>query len=172
MVKVGLLSDTHNYLHPGIKEFFKDRDEIWHCGDFGSFAIADELAMICPVRGVFGNIDGQDIRKHFSQYNIFDCEKFRVLMTHIGGYPGKYDKEALKRILKFKPGLFVCGHSHILKVMYDNKYQLMHMNPGAAGKYGMHKVITFVRFTVDGDQLKDFEIGEYERATPVVSPKP
>lgn len=163
MIKVGLLSDTHNFLHPGLKEFFSDRDEIWHCGDFGSLRIAEKLAQMGPVRGVFGNIDGQDVRQQFSQYTIFDCEKFRVLMTHIGGYPGKYDAEALKRIYKFKPGIFVCGHSHILKVIYDEKHQLLHINPGAAGKYGMHKVITFVRFTVDGDQLKDFEIGEYPR---------
>lgn len=166
MKKIGLLSDTHNYLHPGIADFFKDRDEIWHCGDMGTLKIAEELGKIAPLRGVYGNIDGQDVRSHFSEYHIFEVEQFRVLMTHIGGYPGKYQPGALQRILKYKPGMFVCGHSHILKVIYDDKYRLLNINPGAAGKYGMHKVITFVRFTIDGDQLRDFEIGEYPRTGP------
>ncbi len=165
MMKIGLLSDTHNSLHPGIKDFFKDVDEIWHCGDMGTIKIAEALSEIAPVKGVYGNIDGQDVRAHFNQFHIFDCEKFRVLMTHIGGYPGKYNKDALQRIIKYKPGIFVCGHSHILKVIYDDKYQLLHINPGAAGKYGIHKVITFMRFTIEGDQIRDFEIGEYPRTT-------
>lgn len=163
MKKIGLLSDTHNYIHPGIADFFKDVDEIWHCGDMGTVVIADDLQKMKPFRGVYGNIDGSDVRNNFGEIQLFNCEDVRVLMTHIGGYPGRYNARIRQYIEKEKPALFVCGHSHILKVIYDQKYQLLHINPGAAGKYGLHQLITFVRFNIDGTNILDLEISEYKR---------
>ncbi len=163
MKRIGLLSDTHNYLHPGIAGFFGEVDEIWHCGDMGTVTIADALLGLKPLRAVYGNIDGQDVRLVYPRFQTFLCEDVKVLMTHIGGYPGRYDPESRKQILKEKPGLFVCGHSHILKVIYDNNNQLLHMNPGAAGKFGIHQVITFMRFVIDGSNIRDLEISEHKR---------
>jgi uncharacterized protein len=163
MKQIGLLSDTHAYLHPGISDFFKNVDEIWHCGDMGNIAIADELLKLKPLRAVYGNIDGQDVRLRYPVFQLFNCEDVKVLMTHIGGYPGRYETRIRQMIEKEKPGLFVCGHSHILKVIYDKKYSLLHINPGAAGKYGLHQVITFVRFKIEGNNILDLEISEYER---------
>jgi uncharacterized protein len=160
MKRIGLLSDTHGWLHPGINNFFRNVDEIWHCGDIGNPEIADELTVFKPLKAVFGNIDGWDVRAKYPQFELFQCEDIKVLMTHIGGYPGRYDIEALQHILKEKPDLFICGHSHILKVIYDKKHELLHINPGAAGKYGMHQLITFVRFVIDGKNIRDLEISE------------
>ncbi|MFH0867640.1 MAG: metallophosphoesterase family protein [Bacteroidota bacterium] len=163
MLLIGLLSDTHNYLHPRIIEFFKDVDEIWHAGDFGNITIANDLRKIKPLKGVYGNIDGQDVRIEFPKHQRFLCEKVDVWMTHIGGYPGKYDRSITQEIHLNPPKLFICGHSHILKVIYDKKLKLLHINPGAAGKYGIHHKITAVRFVIDKTEIKKMEVLELSR---------
>jgi putative phosphoesterase len=163
MIRIGLLSDTHGLLHPRLHEFFAECQEIWHAGDIGTKEVIEELRKIKPIKAVFGNIDGQDIRSEFPKETIFSCENVKVLMIHIGGYPGKYDKYARSLIIREKPALFISGHSHILKVMYDRDHQLLHVNPGAAGKYGLQKVITAVRFIIDGEKIKDLEVLEIEK---------
>lgn len=163
MRKIGLLSDTHAYLHPGIYKFFKDVDEIWHCGDIGNADVYNELETFKPLKAVSGNVDGFDVRILCPEFQLFKCEDVKVLITHIGGYPGKYDMIAKNLIITEKPKLFLCGHSHILKVIYDKKYQLLHINPGASGKYGIHKVITLVRFEIEGDNISNLEIGEFKK---------
>ena len=157
-MKIGLLSDTHSYIHPRYTEFFKDVDEIWHAGDIGNLLTADEFTRYKPFRAVYGNIDGQDLRAIFPQTTRFLCEQVKVVMTHIGGYPGRYDRGISQLLTQEKPGLFITGHSHILKVIYDKKYRFLFINPGAAGKYGFHQSITMVRFTIDQTQIKDLEI--------------
>lgn len=141
-------------------DHFKDCDEIWHGGDFGTMAIADELKKIKPLRGVYGNIDGPDIRTVYPEQLVFMCEEVKVMLRHIGGYPPKYNPETKKEILLHRPQLFISGHSHILKVMFDEQLQCLHMNPGAAGKQGWHKVSTLLRFTIDGKEMKDCEVIE------------
>ncbi len=163
MMQIGLLSDTHGYLHPKVFEFFKNCDEIWHAGDAGKIEILDQLEDFTTLQAVYGNIDGHDVRIRHPEYQLFDCEDIRVLMIHIGGYPKKYNPRAKQLIEKYRPGLFITGHSHILKVMYDSKYELLHINPGAAGKQGLHKKITFVRFSIDRKEIKDLEIFETGR---------
>jgi hypothetical protein len=163
MTKIGLLSDTHCFVHPKIYEFFKDCDEIWHAGDFGNLDVAYELSAFKPIKGVYGNIDGFDVRNEYPLNLIFDCEKVKVFMTHIGGYPYRYEPVAKLIIEKERPKLFISGHSHILKVVNDKKYKLLHMNPGAAGKYGFHNVITLLRFTINIEQIKDLEIMELKK---------
>ena len=163
MKRIGILSDTHGFFHPEITEVFSQCDEIWHCGDFGSFEIVEKLRSFKPLRGVYGNIDGHDIRSAFPEQLIFDCENLKVLMMHIGGYPGRYNAGLLSTIKKVKPGLFVCGHSHILKVMPDRENNLLHINPGAAGKFGIHRVITFIRLSVNGEKINDLEVVEYPK---------
>lgn len=163
MLRVGLLSDTHSFIHPRIFEFFKDCDEIWHAGDIGNVESAEQLRKFKPFRAVYGNIDGADLRTTFPRDLVFIVEKVKVAMTHIGGYPGRYDKTAKDIILREQPQLFVTGHSHILKVMYDKKYNLLFINPGAAGTYGFHKSITMVRFGIDGENMKDMEILDIPR---------
>lgn len=163
MKKIGLLSDTHNYLDPLIFSFFESCDEIWHAGDFGTAAIADSLQAFKPLRGVYGNIDGPDIRNQFPKNNFFSCEGVNVLMIHIGGYPPKYNPESKKEIALYKPQLFISGHSHILKIMYDNKIGCLHINPGAAGRQGWHKIPTIVRFVIEGNDIRDCEVMELEK---------
>lgn len=163
MTRIGLLSDTHTFIHPSVFDSFKDCDEIWHVGDIGNMETAKSLSKFKPFKAVFGNIDGQNIRQIYPEIEIFNCEKVKVLMKHIGGYPGRYDKNVRDLIEKEKPQLFISGHSHILKVMYDEKYELLHINPGAAGKFGMHKVITLVRFVISGNEIKDLEIIELDK---------
>jgi hypothetical protein len=163
MQRIGLISDTHGYLHPGILDFFKDCDEIWHAGDIGNPETIYELRKIKPVRAVYGNIDGYPIRSLYPERELFFSEEVKVLITHIGGYPGKYEKSIRELILAEKPDMFISGHSHILKVMYDKKYRLLHINPGAAGKSGLHQVITAVRFVIEGKNIKDLEIIELKR---------
>jgi len=163
MTRIGLLSDTHTYLHPKIFELFKDCDEIWHAGDIGNLETINNLQKFKSVKAVYGNIDGQDIRISFPEVQAFTVENKKVLMIHIGGYPGRYEKRARLLIEKEKPDIFVSGHSHILKVMYDHKYELLHMNPGAAGKYGLHPKITMLRFTIDKSEIKDLEILEFDK---------
>lgn len=160
MKKIGLLSDTHSYWDDKYQTYFDSCDEIWHAGDIGSLDIASKLNKIKPLRAVYGNIDGQEIRAEFQEFLRFKIEDVDVLMTHIGGYPGKYIP-SVKHILETKPPqLFICGHSHILKVMYDSKYKCLDINPGAAGKYGFHKVRTLVRFIIDMDNIKNLEVIE------------
>ena len=160
MIKIGLISDTHNYLDESIAAHFKDCDEIWHGGDFGTIAIADQLKILKPLRGVYGNIDGNDIRSIYPEQLVFMCEEVKVIIRHIGGYPPKYNKETKKELLIHQPQLFISGHSHILKVMYDDKLNCLHMNPGAAGKQGWHTIRTLIRFKIDGKDLKDCEVIE------------
>lgn len=160
LTRIGLISDTHHYLDKSVADHFKDCDEIWHGGDFGTIAIADELKKIKPLRGVYGNIDGPDIRTIYPEQLIFMCEEVKVMLRHIGGYPPKYNPETKKEILLHRPQLFISGHSHILKVMFDEQLQCLHMNPGAAGKQGWHKVSTLLRFTIDGKEMKDCEVIE------------
>ena len=160
MKRVGLLSDTHNYLEPGILTHFKECDEIWHAGDIGTAEETNELSRHKPLKAVYGNIDGADIRRSFPEHQRFMCEEVDVWITHIGGYPKKYDKRVRDEIRENPPKLFICGHSHILKVMYDKDLSLLHVNPGAAGKYGFQKVRTVVRFSIDGKDIKDMEVIE------------
>jgi putative phosphoesterase len=160
LTRIGLISDTHNYLDKAVAAHFKTCDLIWHAGDFGSIAIADELNTIRPLSGVYGNIDGADIRSVYPEQLVFMCEEVKVMIRHIGGYPPKYNPETKKELLQHRPQLFISGHSHILKVMYDDKLSCLHMNPGAAGKQGWHKVRTLIRFTIDGKDMKDCEVIE------------
>lgn len=157
---IGLLSDTHTFLPKKAFDFFKDVDEIWHAGDIGNIEVVEKLEAFKPFKAVYGNIDGHEIRIRYPEDNIFMCDQVKVYITHIGGYPGKYQPKARKIIEQEKPKLFISGHSHILKVMFDKKYQLLHINPGAAGKSGFHKLITMVRFTIDGNDIKDLEVLE------------
>lgn len=143
-----------------ILEYAKNVDEIWHCGDFGNLEVSEELEKIGPLRGVYGNIDNDKIRKIFPEVLRFTCENVEVLMIHIGGYPGKYSPAAKKEISENPPNLFISGHSHILKAMYDDKNQLLHLNPGAAGNQGWHKVRTMMRFEIHGDKIENLEVIE------------
>lgn len=160
MKRIGLLSDTHSYLNPKISEFFADCDEIWHAGDIGNLETAKTLASIKRLRAVTGNIDGNDLKSFYPHYQDFMCEGIKILILHIGGYPGKYTAEARQLIRELKPRVFITGHSHILKVINDPKNNLLHINPGAAGKQGMHQIATLVRFVIDGEEIKDLEIME------------
>lgn len=163
MRRIGLLSDTHGFINPRIIEFFSICDEIWHAGDIGNLETADKLATVKPFRAVYGNIDGTELRVSYPENQVFVCEGIKVFMTHIGGYPGRYEKEARQLIESEKPGLFITGHSHILKVMFDKKHNLLHINPGAAGSSGFHHVITCLRFVIDGKDIKDLEVFEIQR---------
>ena len=157
MKRIGLLSDTHGFLDEAVYRYFEECDEVWHAGDIGTPEVSDKLAAFKPYKAVYGNIDGTELRKMHPAVLNFQCEQTDVLIIHIGGFPGKYAPEARKEIIDAKPKLFICGHSHILKVMFDKKFNLLHMNPGAAGNHGFHKVKTLLRFTIDGTQVKDLE---------------
>jgi putative phosphoesterase len=163
MKKIGLLSDTHGYLSPKVYEFFRDCDEVWHAGDIGHAGTLDELKKNWPVKAVYGNIDGQDIRITCPMEQLFTCEQLKVYMIHIGGYPGRYHPRALRTIRQEQPGLFISGHSHILKVIWDKKHDLLHLNPGAAGMSGLHTIVTMMRFVIEGKEIKDLEIFEGPR---------
>ena len=160
MTKIGLISDTHHFLDPAVLDHFKNCDEIWHAGDFGTSAIADQLKSLKPLRGVYGNIDGFDIRSAYPEQLVFMCEEIKVVMRHIGGYPPRYNPQTKKEILIHHPQLFISGHSHILKIMYDEKLNCLHMNPGAAGRQGWQKVRTIIRFAIDGKEIKDCKVIE------------
>ncbi len=165
MTRIGLVSDTHNWLDESIFEHFKNCDEVWHAGDFGTGELAKRLSRWLSgekkiLKGVYGNIDGQDIRSEFPEQLVFMCEDVKVMMRHIGGYPPKYNPETKKELLIHQPQLFISGHSHILKIMFDDKLKCLHMNPGAAGKYGWHKTRTVIRFLIDGKEMKDCEVIE------------
>ena len=159
-MKIGLLSDTHGYLDDAVLKHFEKCDEIWHAGDFGSMEVIEKLEAFKPLRGVYGNIDDKDIRLKFPEHLRFHCEQVDVWMTHIGGYPGKYSPLVKPEILNNPPKLFISGHSHILKVQFDPKLQLLHLNPGAAGKQGWHQIRTAMRFEINGDKIENLEVIE------------
>ena len=163
MKKIGIISDTHNILTDEIFDFFKNVDEIWHAGDIGNIELSDILANFKPLRAVYGNIDGHELRTLHPEHQRFKIEEVDVWMTHIGGYPGKYDIRIRQKINANPPNLFISGHSHILKVMNDKKLNLLHINPGAFGISGFHRVRTAIRFTIDGKIFKDLEILELQK---------
>ena len=160
MKKILLLSDTHSFIDEKIIKYVNQADEVWHAGDIGDLKVTDSIKKLKPLRGVYGNIDDAKARMEFPLDNQFMCEEVLVYMTHIGGYPKKYNARALNELKENTPKLFICGHSHILKVMYDKDFNLLHLNPGAAGIYGMHQVRTMLRFEIDKDQIKNLEIIE------------
>ena len=156
---IGLISDTHGSFDPEIREFLSPVDELWHAGDFGSGAdFAAGIASFKPLVGVYGNCDGQDIRHNYPSYQYFEREGLSVLMTHIGGSPGHYDLRAQALIEHCKPQIFVCGHSHILKVMQDRHFDMLYVNPGACGNQGWHTVKTALRFKIEAGEIKDMEV--------------
>lgn len=163
MTKIGLLSDTHNYLDEAVFKHFENCDEIWHAGDFGNAAVADRLKAFKPLKGVYGNIDGYDIRSIYPEKLIWKCEDVKVYMKHIGGYPNRYAPGVKQDLISNEARLFISGHSHILKIIYDDKINCLHINPGAAGNQGWHKIKTIVRFTIDGSIIKDCEVIELGR---------
>ena len=163
MKRIGVISDTHGCFDEALRLFLKAVDEIWHAGDIGSLELADEIAAFKPLKAVYGNIDGGLTRRVYNDFAYFKCEDVSVLMTHIGGYPRHYSPMAVQRIQALRPKIFIAGHSHILKVIYDPIYDLLHINPGAAGCYGFHTVRTAIRFTIDGEKISDMEIGQWER---------
>jgi len=161
MTRIGLISDTHGYLDEAVFTHFAQCDEIWHGGDWGNQEVIQGLEKAGKsLRGVFGNIDNNTIRSIYPEQLVFTCEEVKVMIRHIGGYPPKYNPETKKELLLHQPQLFISGHSHILRVMYDEKLQCLHMNPGAAGKHGWHKVRTLIRFVIDGKEMKDCEVVE------------
>lgn len=163
MKKILLLSDTHNYVDNQILKFVRQADEVWHAGDIGTLEVIDTIQKIKPVRAVFGNIDDSVIRSEFPLDLRFTIENVDVWITHIGGYPNRYDYRIKKEINKNPPKLFISGHSHILKVMFDKKLNLLHINPGAAGKHGFHQVRTMLRFEINNDKISNLEIIELEK---------
>jgi putative phosphoesterase len=160
MTRIGLISDTHSYLDPAVFQHFDKCDEVWHAGDFGNLTLADELAAFKPLKGVYGNIDGKDVRMIYPLNLRFKCEEVDVWMTHIGGYPDKYNPAIRKEIYANPPQLFIAGHSHILKVVFDKKINCLHLNPGAAGKQGWQLVRTLLRFSISENRIHDLEIIE------------
>lgn len=160
MIKIGLLSDTHAYWDNRYATYFADCDEIWHAGDIGSDTLAIQLSSLKPLRAVHGNIDGYSLRIQYPRVLRFKAEEMEVVITHIGGYPGRYAPEIREELYANPPQIFIAGHSHILKAQYDQKLKCMHLNPGAAGKSGFHQVRTLMRFVIDGKQLKDLEVIE------------
>ena len=159
-MKIGVISDTHGHLDDSIFKYFDDCDEIWHSGDFGTMEVARKLGACKPLKGVYGNIDGADLRAKFPEDLWMEIEGMKILITHIAGSPGKYNPRVRKLLSEQKPGLLICGHSHILKVMRDPAYNIMYMNPGAAGNEGFHKMKTLLRFSIDKGNLKDLEVVE------------
>jgi putative phosphoesterase len=169
MIKIGLLSDTHSYIDPKMYKYFTNVDEIWHAGDIGDIKVTDELAQFKPLRAVYGNIDNNVIRSQFKEVEIFTIEGVKILIIHIGGYPDRYVPGVKELLTKEKPDLFISGHSHILKVMFDKKLKLLHMNPGACGFHGFHKVKTLLRFELNNGKIENLEAIELgPRATKTV----
>ncbi len=163
MKKILLLSDTHSYIDDDILKYVKQADEVWHAGDIGDLKVTDAIAKLKPLKAVYGNIDDAKARREFPLNNRFMCEDVDVWITHIGGYPYRYNPKIKEEITANPPKLFICGHSHILKVMSDKKLNLLHMNPGAVGKHGFHKVRTMLRFTIDVKDIKDLEVVEFSK---------
>ncbi len=163
MTKILLLSDTHGYVDEQILQYINEADEVWHAGDIGNLIVTDTIAKLKPIRAVYGNIDGDQARLQFPLDNKFRIESMDIWITHIGGYPNRYEKR-IRDILKLKsPDILICGHSHILKIIYDKKFDLLHLNPGAAGKSGFHNVRTMLRFSIDGSKIENMEIIELEQ---------
>jgi uncharacterized protein len=160
MIKILLLSDTHSHIDDTILKYVQQADEVWHAGDIGSLVVTDKIKSIKPLRAVFGNIDDDKARMEFPLHNRFMCEGVDVWITHIGGYPGKYNQAIREELRTNPPKLFICGHSHILKVQFDKSLDLLHMNPGAAGISGFHQIRTMLRFEIDGDKIQSLEIVE------------
>ena len=163
MKQIVLLSDTHSALDERFLPHLEDANEIWHAGDIGDIGVLENLEKITKVRAVYGNIDNHIIRSATKEFINFKCEEVNVLITHIGGYPGKYSKGIKEKIQKLRPKLFICGHSHILKVIFDKRFKLLHMNPGAAGNYGIHKVKTILKFKIDKENITDLKVIELKR---------
>ncbi len=163
MKKIGLISDTHGFVNEKLFVFFAGVDEIWHAGDIGNIETADRFSRFREFRAVHGNIDGNDVRVVYGKNLRFMCEETDVWITHITGYPGNYDREVLKELLVNPPGLLISGHSHILKVIYDRKFNFLYLNPGAAGMSGFHRVCTALRFTIDGKDFREMEVWEFPR---------
>lgn len=163
MKRIGLISDTHGTFDDVLQRFLANVDEIWHAGDFGNIETADAIAAFKPLRGVYGNIDGAVLRRVYPRWQQFECEQVKVVMTHIGGYSGRYYTGVADLLCNVRPKIFISGHSHILKVIYDKKLDLLHLNPGAAGLSGFHRVRTALRFVIDGDRIEELEVGEWER---------
>jgi putative phosphoesterase len=161
---IGLISDTHGLFAKEIQDFLQPVDQVWHAGDFGGgLDTAHEIAAFKPLVAVYGNCDGQDLRFEYPKNQLFNCEGMKVLMTHLGGYPGHYDSEAKRLIVKYHPDIFVCGHSHILKVMFDDEYKMMSINPGACGIMGWQIMRTALRFHIDDGKIHDMEVFEIKR---------
>lgn len=168
MKRIGILSDSHGYLHPAAYDFFKGCDEIWHAGDIMDEGVLDELALIAPcVRAVYGNCDGWEVRGRVPEKQVFACEKHKVAIMHIAGRPGKYAPQGLRLIHDEHPTILVAGHSHILKIMNDDRHHLLYVNPGAAGRYGFHTRLTMVRLCIDGEKLSDLAIYDEPKQQPV-----
>lgn len=163
MTKILLLSDTHSYIGDDIIKYVKQVDEVWHAGDIGNLEVTDKIKSIKPLRAVYGNIDNAEARSEFPLNNVFFCEEVKVWITHIGGYPGRYNPNIREQLKLNPPDLFICGHSHILKVIQDKKLNLLHMNPGAIGKHGFHKARTMLRFQIEGKKISNLEVIEYKR---------
>jgi len=160
MIKILLLSDTHSHIDDTILKYVQQADEVWHAGDIGSLVVTDTIKSIKPLRAVFGNIDDDKARMEFPLHNRFMCEGVDVWITHIGGYPGKYNQAIREELRANPPKLFICGHSHILKVQFDKSLNLLHMNPGAAGISGFHQIRTMLRFEIEGDKISNLELIE------------
>lgn len=160
---IGVISDTHKYFDENVKNFLKDVDLVLHAGDFGNIETANKIADFKPLKGVYGNCDGTDIREYHPYIQVLEIEGIKILMMHIGGYPGRYDYRAMQLINAHRPDIFICGHSHILKVIYDNKFNCLTINPGAAGIEGFHVVRTAIRFHIDKGKIHDMEIGEWPK---------
>lgn len=163
MKKILLISDTHGYIDEKIIKYANQVDEIWHAGDIGDISVTDTLKTIKPLKAVYGNIDDQKIRSEFPLHNRFLCEKVDVWITHIGGYPKKYNPKIIDELKSNPPDLFICGHSHILKVINDKELNLLHINPGAIGKHGLHNVRTMIQFEISGDKIENLSIVEFKR---------
>lgn len=163
MKKILLISDTHGYIDEKIVKYANKVDEIWHAGDIGDISVSDKLKKIKPLKGVYGNIDDQKIRTEFPLHNRFICEKVNVWITHIGGYPKRYNPKILEELKSNPPDLFICGHSHILKVINDKELDLLHMNPGAIGKHGLHRVRTMIQFEINGKKIENLSVIEFKR---------
>jgi putative phosphoesterase len=158
--KILLISDTHSYIEPKLIKHIQAADEVWHAGDIGNTELCDSIEKLKPFKAVYGNIDGQDIRIQYPENLVFNCEAVKVYITHIGGYPGKYPAKIRQQLAEHAPNLFICGHSHILKVMHDKELNLLHMNPGACGVQGFHIIKTALKFEIEGKEIKNLAVIE------------
>jgi len=162
-MKIGILSDTHSTIHPQLADFFAPCDQIWHAGDIGSVEVLNTLRQWKPVQAVYGNIDGIDVRRELSEYLFFEAAQAKVLLLHIGGQFHKYNTNSKLLIEQYHPTIFMCGHSHILSVRYDKNYKFLYINPGAAGNYGFHKAVTFLRFDINNGTHSNLEVFHQDR---------